>query len=271
MKRKIVILLVAWMLLFTAAYATKVESLQKIYNRNTLSTNSLTDIILPIIGGGEDIGGGGGDGTGGRGVSTFENLSNVDTTETVLANLIPNITTIYKFSRLSFGIYEISTISTQEEYDVALRLELLKGLSTLIGKPAPGNIYKYQNAWIGSDNVKNAAVRFKVENSWVDSNSISDTNIVMLRWNKDNKDWVKLNTSMINKDDVYTYFESKLEGMSQFAIVGIEKDINVPVSTVAQTTTQTATELEEQKKTPNIGVVMTFVILLVVYIFNRKR
>lgn len=278
MKKKLVIVLVAWLLIFAAAYATEVESIQKLSNRNTLSTATdfISEIIPPTGGGG----GGGGEGTGGSGVSTFESLSNIDVAETIKANIKSDTPTIFRFLGPAFGIYEISVTGKGNINDVALRVELLKNMSTLVEKPAPDMIYKYQNVWTGSQEIKDIIIRFKVDNSWISNNGMSDTNIVMLRWDNNNKEWTKLETSMVNKDDSYTYFESRPESFSQFAIVGLKERITIdygedtyPVVTTPSPISTTPGDITAPKSSsmiPIFGVIVIIVVVSAIYLKRRR-
>lgn len=280
MKRKLIIISIAWLLLFAAAYAIDIKAVKTLSNRGIAS---VTDIISDIIPTPTPTGstGGGGEGMGGAGVSTLENLDNIIKAETYKAHLITDILTTYNFLEPRFSIYEISVIGQGNETDVALRTELLKDVSTSVNKSAPDMVYKYQNAWIGSDEIKDIAIKFRVENSWITDNNIPDTNIAMFRWNKDNKDWAKLDTSIINKDSIYTYFESKPEGLSQFAIVGLkeitakEDDIPTPIVTIS-TNEATQGEIPEDipidtPKSNSTSIIMTLMIVSIIYLFVKRR
>jgi hypothetical protein len=103
--------------------------------------------------------------------------------------------------------------------DKVLRLEHLKGLSKIIKESAPDVVYYYANVWGGSESgITESLFRFKVENSWITSSNIAS--LKMLKW--DGNKWGGLETREINKDDIYTYFEARSNGLSQLAVVGVK-------------------------------------------------
>lgn len=152
------------------------------------------------------------------------------------------ITFAYSISELA--IYEIVMTSTGSG-TALMRVDALKDTSKLVGRPAPGVVYKNINIWIDYKRVKNAIIRFKVDNSWIDNNGLSADNVKMSKWDSSNKKWIELLTNVINKDGNYTYFESQTESIpSSFVINGLKEGVAVvdtPQITVAIQPTVVAT------------------------------
>jgi hypothetical protein len=121
---------------------------------------------------------------------------------------------------------------------------VLRNTSSLVKSPAPGNIYKNVNIWVGTSgfgspkNIKEAVITFRIENSWLNSNNIKSSGIEMVRWNVSK--WDPVETSEKTKDSTYIYFEAKSNSFSSFAITGIENkesiienaNITKPIATI---------------------------------------
>jgi len=82
----------------------------------------------------------------------------------------------------------------------------------------------------GTNLIKEVVIRFKVENSWIDNNSLAGSDIGMVKW--DGSKWIQIETAQMKKDDKYTYFESKTDTFSVFAITGSKTEA---VATTAAT------------------------------------
>ncbi len=173
---------------------------------------------------------GAGRGTGGAGVTTSEPFENIEKAERYDKDLIANAPVIYSYKVPELGIYEIAVTGKENENAIALRVELLKGTSKLVTASPPGTVYKNVNIWAGTQRIKEALIRFKVENSWLTSNNLAGSDVKMLKW--DGSKWVQLETAETKKDDTYTYLETKTDTFSVFAIAGL-KGVAVPTATPA--------------------------------------
>ena len=77
----------------------------------------------------------------------------------------------------------------------------------------------YQYFEIDSSIKNENLINFKVLNEWVEKEDF--IRISMFRYN--NRVWNELNTRVISKDDIFTYYEAQSPGFSYFAIGGIVK------------------------------------------------
>lgn len=132
-------------------------------------------------------------------------------------DLLADQSVIYKFSNVP-GIYEVAVVGKENENGVSLRIEALKGTSRLVTAAPDGIVSKNINIFSSSSGIKDALIRFKVENSWMESNSLSSSDVNMVKW--DGSRWVQLETTEKNKDSTYTYFETNTTSFSSFAIIG---------------------------------------------------
>ncbi|MPN28637.1 hypothetical protein SDC9_176080 [bioreactor metagenome] len=114
---------------------------------------------------------------------------------------------------------------------------MLKNRSTLTSDAPEDEVYNYLNIWVGNggygsdeNNLENATICFKVEKSWIQDKNISQSSIILNRYN--NKTWNGLPTSYLKEDGKYLYFTAKTPGFSPFAVTGKAKitENNIPSS-----------------------------------------
>lgn len=193
--------------------------------------------VGPTISGTTSTGGisGSSGSTGGGGIVSSESFANIAKAERYDKSLIANTPVTYTFKALEHGIEEIAVTGKENENDVAIRVEALKGLSKSVSVAPQGTVYKHLNIIAGTAKIKEAAIKFKVENSWLADNSLAGSEVKLLRW--DGSKWNQLETSEKNKDDKFTFFEAKTAGFSSFAITGVKA--TAPTATPAVQVTET--------------------------------
>ncbi len=163
--------------------------------------------------------------SGGGGVISTEPFNNIAKAESHEKDLQANKSVTYSFDP-ELGVYEVLVVGKQNEADVSMRMELLKGLSANVNAPASDstNVYKYINIKVGSERISEAVLRFKVEAKWLRDNNLVGAS--MYRW-VDGR-WQVLDTTETSKDDTHVYYEARPGGFSSFAIVG-----NKPISGIS--------------------------------------
>jgi hypothetical protein len=132
-------------------------------------------------------------------------------------------------------------------------------------------------------NIKQALIKFRVENSWIKSNNIKSSSIKMVRW--DGSKWEQLETSEKNDDGKFTYYESRTNFFSSFAIAGIDSKGFISETLASfenaakiEATEQTAT-IQPEKKTSDfmtkwfliIGVFFVIGLIIEMYIRIKKK
>lgn len=223
-------------------------------------------VILPSTGEGA---------SGSAGVTTSEMFENIETAERHEKTLIANKPITYTFTAPEHGVYEIVVIGQENENDIAIRVEALKGTSKLVSVSPPGAVYKNLNVWAGTKQIKDALIRFKVENSWLTSSNIASGNLKMVRWERGR--WVQLDTTQMTKDNSITYFEAKTGGFSVFAIVGLKEGEVIPeegevvTPTTTPVTEKTPVTEATEKESPGFGVIIAIATFMAMYIFWQKR
>ena len=183
-------------------------------------------------------GGGSSGSTGGGGVTTSEPFANIANSERYDKNLIANTPVTYAFKAPELGVYEIAVTGRENENDVTIRVEALKGTAKGVAAAAPGVVYRNLNIIAGTTRIKEAVIKFKVENSWLAGNNLAGNEVVLMRW--DGSKWNPLETGEKGKDNTYTIFEAKTTGFSSFAITGL-KATATPTATPASGITGTPT------------------------------
>lgn len=219
---------------------------------------------------------GGSGGGGGAGGNTDEDYKNIKKHEIKYNHLIAHVPVKYQFTQDEAGIHEIILTGKENENDIALRVEYLNGLSSNLKEPAPGVIRYYSNILAGTKKIEEARINFRVENSWITDNDLSSSEIKLLKW--DGSKWLQLDTMEKTKDEYYTYFESRSETFSHFAVSGIK---NMPASTSLPEATinpgpQTTPANITPDKTPTtlnwiIYIITAMLIITAVYLYIIKK
>lgn len=140
-------------------------------------------------------------------------------------------------------------------------VEDLKDDKCLKVKPA-GNIYKSFNIWIdnkdAANNMKNAAVDFKVEKSWLTANGLDKSSIVLNMY--DNGKWIEVPITITSEDSKYIYFKAEVSRYSTFAITG--KTVVVDKVT-KQSDSQKSGNSDEEIDAPTKNVVIKLLELII--------
>jgi len=150
--------------------------------------------------------------------------------------------------------------------------------SSIVQKPT-SNVYQYlelktQN--LSDTNIKSVKLNFRVNKTWVSANNINLNSISLYRYSNI---WQKLQTSLINEDENYYYFNSVSPGLSVFAIAG-EKNVMTTTQIKAVTTTSptimTTTIIPEVKPYSNfinlyiiLGVIVFLALILMIFFFRK--
>ncbi|MGB8215918.1 MAG: PGF-pre-PGF domain-containing protein [Candidatus Methanoperedens sp.] len=226
---------------------------------------------------GGSSGGSGGGGGGGGGVVSGESFGNIAKSESNDEDLVANTPVTYTFKTPELGVYEIALTGKENELGITLKIEDLKGTSSQVTAQPPGTVYKNINIIGGTQKIKEAVVRFRIENSWLASNGFEASDVALLHW--DGSQWTKLETAQTKTDNTYTYYEAKVVSFSPFAITGLKGGI-MPTATPAMASA-TATETQAMptatvtpaptKKVPAFEFILTIAILSTAYLFGRKR
>lgn len=212
-------------------------------------------------------------GGGGGGVTSGENFSNIAKSETRDGSLTAGKPVAFIFKSPELAIYQVLITGKENENDVSVKVEHLKNTSRLVSRPAPGTVYVNENVWANSKKITGVTLKFRVTNAWITGSNIQKETIKLLRWSVSDKDWKALDTTVLTKDDTYTYFEAQSAGLSSFAISAV-KEGQVPADTSVQgTATSTpaiSTASTPGKPTPGFGMLVTALAVSAIYLLRRR-
>jgi len=178
-------------------------------------------------------------------------------------SLVANKPVTYTFKEPEHGVSEITVTGKENQNDISIRVEALKGTAKGVAAPAPGAVYKNLNIVVETTQIKEAVIKFSVENSWLDANNLASSDVRMTKW--EGSKWNILETAEKSKDATFTYYEAKTDRFSSFAITGL-KAIAMP--NLTETTIQTAVPT---KKASGFGAMLAVGAFCAVYLFGRKR
>jgi len=163
------------------------------------------------------------------------------------------------------------------DYDVMLKLEILKGRSINVASDPIGSVYKHFNLYSGSKRFDKATIKFRVDGTWAQNMG----SVVLQRWT--GKEWTLLETKQVlSASSIYWYFEAQTNAFSNFAVVGIPKTVEAPVvvstitSTPVPTTVQpTETPKEESDEFPTTMLLLAlsamFLIGLIYWLYKNRN
>jgi PGF-pre-PGF domain-containing protein len=240
--------------------------------------NTTTTVPNTITGSGNS-----GSGGGGGGGPSGENYSNIIVKENYDSFIFKDITTSYAFTNNSNPLKFVNITGNTSAGEINTAVEVLKGTSTLVNISPPGIVYKNINIWVGTTgfatpkNIKTAAVEFHVDKNWIKENNIDSSNIKLVRYDTNNKEWVNLPTNKIGENATEIYYQGETDRFSSFAIVGEKNPVLAkisqapsPVATAGETP---AVSESPGKETGSLVPILTYtlVFFVIVYAFRKKR
>jgi PGF-pre-PGF domain-containing protein len=166
-------------------------------------------------------------GGGGTAISTTEGFIQIITaasqTEPAIADVSPDKSTDLKVDEVKVDLND--AVSNAQ---IAVKNSSLPSGANAAISTDQGAIYKYLeiSTTIPSTKIDSVTIKFKVEKSWLSSNGIDYTTVALQRYA--NSQWNKLNTTLINDDSTYYYFQAVSPGFSIFSITGLKGTPTTP-------------------------------------------
>ena len=209
--------------------------------------------------------------SGGGGVTSGEPFANIAKSETKDGSLTAGKPVAFTFKSPELAIHQILITGKESEKDVTVRVESLKNTSKLVSRAAPGTVYVNTNVWVKSKKITGVTLKFRVTNAWITGSNVQKENIKLLRWS--DNDWKALNTTVLTRDDTYSYFEAQSAGLSSLAISAM-KEGQVPVVTTLPSTTAatpaTNASTPGKKPTPGFGMLVAVMAISAIYLLRRR-
>ena len=251
------------MLLSSVATATSLEVTGASTDTNTVTGGSTSTYTVPSGGG-----------------LSGESFSNIELNEIYYQYIYKDQVTSYRFTNTSNPVLFVNITGNNNSGEIRVSVEVLKDTSTLVKEPAPGMVYKNSNIWVGTSgfavpkNIKEAAIKFRVENRWINSNGFSQSDIKMFKW--DGNSWIMLEMDAQGTDETYSYFEGKTYSFSSFAMSGFKGNY-VPttskpateVTTMAGTAPSLATTPSE--KSPGFEFALVIFSFSTLFLFRYRK
>jgi PGF-pre-PGF domain-containing protein len=145
----------------------------------------------------------------------------------------------FNFEWLGLDILEVTTDLERPAINARVAL---KKMSKTVEIPDPqGIVYLYYEITtnLKSENIKSAAINFRVSKSWIENNEIAT--LKMYRYTED---WKELKTEKVNEDKDYIYYTVETPGLSIFVITGERETEEVtPLATTPTPSVQPTTSL----------------------------
>jgi PGF-pre-PGF domain-containing protein len=122
------------------------------------------------------------------------------------------------FGDTDTGIDSIEITAADDLYGATITVERLMEKPADVTEPTTTNVYAYLNieSTAPEGSIGSLTIKFKVEQTWLTENNIDRNNVVLMRYH--NNAWEQLDTTMLNEDITYVYYQATTTGMSTFAI-----------------------------------------------------
>ncbi len=170
----------------------------------------------------------------------------------------------YQFDKPDNPIMYINYESLANAGNVVATIEILKQTSLLVSSPPPGIVYKDVNIWLGKPgysaegNIKDAVIGFSVERPWLEENQVSDSSILMYRYEQDK--WLPLSTKKINESNSHVFFEAETSVFSPFVIVASSSTEDIVRNTEVDNTPEENESLDQ-----NAAFILSMSILILLF------
>jgi PGF-pre-PGF domain-containing protein len=229
-------------------------------------------------------------GGGGGGGAAGEDFNNIMISETQREFVCIGEDISYVFDSEDNIVRYINFTGYKTAGTIPAKVDMLNHTSSLVNYAPLDIVYKNLNIWVGnkgwanSKNIGNATISFNLEKSWINENNIDRSTIKMKRYY--NGKWNILETTLIDQDVKYLYFESKIAGFSSFVITGKQRytvepdepgeegiEDDKPVAVVTETLNNTSVEAPtgDEIGIPGFGLFICLVVGLMVIWKIRKE
>jgi PGF-pre-PGF domain-containing protein len=229
-------------------------------------------------------------GGGGGGGAAGEDFNNIMISETQREFVCIGEDISYVFDSEDNIVRYINFTGYKTTGTIPAKVDMLNHTSSLVNYAPLDIVYKNLNIWVGnkgwanSKNIGNATISFNLEKSWINENNIDRSTIKMKRYY--NGKWNILETTLIDQDVKYLYFESKIAGFSSFVITGKQRytvepdepgeegiEDDKPVAVVTETLNNTSVEAPtgDEIGIPGFGLFICLVVGLMVIWKIRKE
>lgn len=134
--------------------------------------------------------------------------------------ITPGVAAIMKDFDEEMGLKQINIEVNNEAQNVELTVSKYNSKPANVSVEKSGKIYRYLH--INAENLEGklerAIIRMQVEKSWMVANGFEVGNMTMFKFNENNNAWDELDTTYVEADDDYYYYDAEVDSFSYFAI-----------------------------------------------------
>ncbi|MAG15666.1 hypothetical protein CMO88_01250 [Candidatus Woesearchaeota archaeon] len=194
---------------------------------NSVSSPNILNVTISITSDGSDDdssssssgSGGGSGGSGGAAADPNAGVSQSRSWDVIDAGA----TATFKVTKTGIPITSLKFKVTEKVEDVEITVTKLSKKPSNVKTDYGGKVYNYIS--IVKPNLKDTAISsatidFKVEKKWLESNSASSSDVVFLRYNRN--EWNELSVKHVKSDDTHYFYEAESPGFSTF-IIGLKE------------------------------------------------
>ncbi len=189
--------------------------------------------------------------------ATTSSTSSSSSSDTPIGNVSAPTKSTYIVDSISAGVDKTITVNLKDvpltgvvistnqfAKNVELAIEKLSAAPTDAGN-VPSTVYSYLSVTpknLPAETITSVKMDFKVAKSWLTQNKLTESQIVLSRYNSGK--WNELETTLLSSDDTTVYFRASSPGFSYFAVTIKEAKLVAP----AEQTKLPTTPPEEEKK-----------------------
>ena len=218
---------------------------------------------------------------GGGGVSdTTTTTSTVSTTTTTTLPPVEETQSIesigageaaaFIFTDTNLLISEIEVTASVSVTSPSVTLSQSSFVPATVPTSAPNSVYGYLTVTksnIEDADVSSVKIKFKVAKTWISENNIDEATVILQRYA--GGAWAALETTEVNEDGTYLYFEAISPGLSVFAITAVQ--LVTPTTTTSTVPTTTTTRpVAFPGGTVGLIAVVVLIILVVLFILWKN-
>jgi PGF-pre-PGF domain-containing protein len=171
-------------------YTVTLRAINSTYVNDTETKSGYITISEKLSSSGGDGGSSGGGGGGGGGGGSPESSSNIAFKEISNEQIFKGTHTHYTFKGGANDIVTVEFDPKKSFGKTTAIIEILKNTSSIVKEPAPGEVYKNINIWIGNsgfsspENLENARISFRVNKAWISEYNINKSMVALYRFSQ---------------------------------------------------------------------------------------
>ncbi len=138
-----------------------------------------------------------------------------------IEKITPGNVTIIKDFDAELGLKQIQIYVTNEVQNVEIVVSKFDHRPANVSVKKEGKVHKYLQIEIENlnESLENATITIQVEKTWINESELTKEEIALFKFNEDSQEWDELETTYIEEDNIYYYYDAEITSFSYFAIV----------------------------------------------------